>query len=428
MTQRFRDEESLGEASLLEQLGDPIRGVQDWERRTRYKTPGDAQIEAFYAEQLLLLSQTDAVQQEPSEASRTWLSRWVPNGLLSGWRLSALAAAVCGVVLAVALGGSLDDDRLTFTVSGDSGASAPGVVQRWLEEPEPQLLSFSDGTRVTLTGGTRAQVQQTTDRGAQLELRDGAAKLDVIPQEGYRWGVVAGPFLVTVKGTIFDVAWDPQNESLQVQVERGSVSVTGGHLNAEMLLLKGQRLVASGDGQTRLSYGDDSAAEQTSNDSSEEPALEPEELPQEVTQAGKAAASTGEQPSPTDKVAPAETADQLLKRADAARANGQGGEATRLLMQVRQRFPGSSQASLAAYTLGVNAFMHRGSSMEGARWFQTYLRESPGGPLAREALGQLMEAQARMGDKASARTSARRYLERYPSGPHRHAAQMLSGH
>ena len=60
-----------------------------------------------------------------------------------------------------------------------------------------------------------------------------------------------------------------------------------------------------------------------------------------------------------------------------------------------------------------------------ARWFETYLRENGGGPLAREALGRLMEAHARRHDDASAKRDAEQYLRAYPGGPHAKLARSL---
>ena len=70
-------------------------------------------------------------------------------------------------------------------------------------------------------------------------------------------------------------------------------------------------------------------------------------------------------------------------------------------------------------------FDQLGQYDEAARWFRTYLGEQPRGPFAREALGRLMESEQRSGQVAQAKETARRYLERYPSGPHAHLAQRL---
>jgi TolA-binding protein len=73
------------------------------------------------------------------------------------------------------------------------------------------------------------------------------------------------------------------------------------------------------------------------------------------------------------------------------------------------------------------AFDQRGDYPSAARWFWTYLGEEPGGSLASDALGRLMEAQSRSGNQAAAKATARRYLEAYPNGLHQDVASRLTG-
>lgn len=428
----------------LNKLADSVRAVQDWERKHRFKTPKDEQILAFYDQQLALLAQADSSQDSPVDDRPSLLSRFwssVTEWLHEGPRYQVLGvASTCAVLLALVL--LPERDSLTFSLSDGNGraiSTSSAGERDWLAAVGAKRIAFSDGTSVTLAANSDARVQSTTRDGASLELRAGNLRLDVVPRDSYNWEVAAGAFSVRVKGTVFDVAWDPATLELDVQVERGAVAVSGGPLQGEMLITKGQRLVASQlSGDTFLSTQDRSATEPGAADelgtdienagvpgpSATELAVAPEFSKSKARSARVLRATDPEEDSPEP---PKESADQLLRRADASRALGDAAQATELLLQVRQRFPGTSQASLAAYTLGVTAFMNRGSSGEGARWFQTYLRESPSGPLAREALGQLMEAEARAGNQGAARQSALRYLELYPSGPHRHAAQVLTG-
>ena len=105
---------------------------------------------------------------------------------------------------------------------------------------------------------------------------------------------------------------------------------------------------------------------------------------------------------------------------------GQPAETNKILSALRRRFPGSGEAAIAAYTLGVDAF-YGGRYGTAQRWFQTYLGEQPGGRLAAEALGRLMECQSRGGQGAAARGTARRYLAAYPQGAHADLARRLVG-
>jgi TolA-binding protein len=92
---------------------------------------------------------------------------------------------------------------------------------------------------------------------------------------------------------------------------------------------------------------------------------------------------------PRSKVEP--SASELALRADTARHARAHDDARRLLVDLRQRYPSSIEATRAAFDLGVIEF-EQGAFMRAAESFEVYLREAPDGPLAREALGRLMEA------------------------------------
>jgi TolA-binding protein len=107
------------------------------------------------------------------------------------------------------------------------------------------------------------------------------------------------------------------------------------------------------------------------------------------------------------------TADDLLALSRASRFAGRTDVARDALMACRARFAGSAQAAMSAFLLGRSA-----NGAQAANWFSTYLKEQPGGALAREALGRIVEAYQAAGDRVSARAAAERYLNRYPDGPH----------
>ena len=116
----------------------------------------------------------------------------------------------------------------------------------------------------------------------------------------------------------------------------------------------------------------------------------------------------------------------LLTLAQAARFAGDTGLARRTLRAVRDRFTGSAAAAVATYDLGRLAFDTSGRYLEAAHWFSRYLREHPGGGLAREASGRLVEALDRSGDRRGAKEAARDYLMRYPNGPHAPLARRFT--
>ncbi|MEM9194301.1 MAG: tetratricopeptide repeat protein, partial [Myxococcota bacterium] len=115
----------------------------------------------------------------------------------------------------------------------------------------------------------------------------------------------------------------------------------------------------------------------------------------------------------------------ILRLGDAARLARRVDLAERAYRTVRERHGGGALAARAAFALGRLAFDVEGDAAAAARWFSAYLAEAPGGALARDAQGRLMEAQYRAGNATAAREAARTYLERYPNGPHRPLAESL---
>jgi TolA-binding protein len=121
------------------------------------------------------------------------------------------------------------------------------------------------------------------------------------------------------------------------------------------------------------------------------------------------------------------SSEELALLADVARFGRRPQQAIMALSSLRRRFPSSSLASVAAFNIARVHFDQRGAYDDAARWFRVYLKEQPGGPLAREAQGRLMEAQYRGGDRASASRTADAYLAANPNGPHARLARTLLG-
>jgi tetratricopeptide (TPR) repeat protein len=114
----------------------------------------------------------------------------------------------------------------------------------------------------------------------------------------------------------------------------------------------------------------------------------------------------------------------LSDLADVARLGGDSSLNVRVLRTLRARFPGTLQASRAAFLLG-RALALAGNSREAAGAFEAHLAEDPDGAHAVEALGRLTELYSAMGDRARARKMAERYLERAPAGPYQRLARSL---
>jgi hypothetical protein len=105
-------------------------------------------------------------------------------------------------------------------------------------------VRFSDGTRIDLREGARLSVLARDDRGARLRVEDGEAHFEVVHREHTAWSVEAGPFVVYVTGTSFDVRWSGSEETVEVRLRSGSVRVGGPLLPERVTLRPGQRLIA----------------------------------------------------------------------------------------------------------------------------------------------------------------------------------------
>ncbi|HTV23646.1 MAG TPA: FecR domain-containing protein, partial [Polyangiaceae bacterium] len=108
----------------------------------------------------------------------------------------------------------------------------------------------SDGTRVELEPRARARVVALSERGAEIVLESGRAHLDVVPSRtpvsgASPWRVSLGPFAVEVKGTRFDVEWDPRTDEFALDLLEGSVRVSGCQEGHSHTLVAGQGVRAS---------------------------------------------------------------------------------------------------------------------------------------------------------------------------------------
>lgn len=356
-----------------------------------------------------------------------------------------LSAAVA--VMAVWLWRSPEASPMAFRVDGETGTSGQWVTVPAQAAPTP--LSFDDGTKVELRAGSRARVLPTGSHSARLMLDAGHASLNVQHHPDTEWLVDAGPFSVQVHGTQFEVLWSPPDRQLQVALKEGKVSVRGP-------LLKGTHFVAAGsalwvslthDSVRTLPLDapaprwDAAAAPSTpqATGAEERDAPKPRKLRrvkpkpnvtqepswQELASVGKFDAAFAS----AKRLGFAQLVDRLdapglMRLSEVARFAGHWPEAKRALIGLRRRFGASAEASTAAYTLGRQAFDHERDYSAAVRHFESYLRERPNGGLAREALGRVLEAHVRAKHPEQARVVAKRYLQRFPAGPHAELARQ----
>jgi ferric-dicitrate binding protein FerR (iron transport regulator) len=367
-----------------------------------------------------------------------------------GWVLPGVAA-LCAAAAVLLF---MHARALTFTVEGAelSGqyVSAPAQTSA--------ALKFSDASSVVVTPGSRLRIEDTSSHGARVLLERGQASVRVVHTSSSAWTFAAGPFEVHVIGTRFDLSWDPAHETCDVALREGSVEVRGPGGSGPVVLHSGQRF--RGDAQHRtmqvleleasaapsaLGPGPDVAAPAASL-AMVEPSAQPDASVSAAPSLSLREGGVRLEPRPPtwsqeiargkfkEIVRAAEargiqgclsscSAADLRALSDAARYTGDSALAERTLMSLRQRFPGSS-GSEAAFLLG-RLHEKRGALAIALGWYDSYLRETPSGPFAAEALaGKLRAVKAIQGQRA-AEPIARLYLARFPKGVHVNAAREI---
>ncbi|HMF44768.1 MAG TPA: FecR domain-containing protein [Polyangia bacterium] len=127
---------------------------------------------------------------------------------------------------------------ITYVV--EAGAEQDGYIRG----TGASCVQFSDGTHVDLEQGARVSVLSRGPRGARLRVEEGRARFDVAHLPRAAWSVEAGPYVVYVTGTVFDVRWSGSDEVIEVRMRTGSVQVGGPLLPERVTLRAGQHLTA----------------------------------------------------------------------------------------------------------------------------------------------------------------------------------------
>jgi len=318
---------------------------------------------------------------------------------------------------------------LTFQVA-DGILEEGGYVRG--DDQRGGQLTFSDGTRIRLAPGAKLSVAAPGARGARLRLQDGEAHFEVMHLPHAAWAVEAGPYVVDVTGTVFDVRWSAADEVAEVHLRSGSVRVSGPLLAEHATLHPGQSLIAH-IATHELRIGEDlpagaraagGQATPATADATGRPGVPVEATdPAKVLPGGPVAGAGAEPPAPAaapparkprrrlalvlqhheeaperqpwtprawgarvnagdvkavldeaeahglDAVLAEADAAALVALADAARYDGRTDVATRTLLAQRSRFPGTAAASNAAFFLGRLAD-DAGKTGEALDWYR----------------------------------------------------------
>ncbi|HWJ54687.1 MAG TPA: FecR domain-containing protein, partial [Vicinamibacterales bacterium] len=293
------------------------------------------------------------------QASRSSIFRWSLVGAV------AFSAAIVAIVAVVPSGGTrapAPQPALAYQIEG--GDLVDGGYLRESGRAGIKLL-FAEGTKFILSPGTRSRLRAVDGAGARIAIEHGTASFQVTPSNERRWQVDVGPFLVTVKGTVFTVSWDAAHEKFELALRHGSVSVSGPVTGGEIALRAGQRLVVDlPRGETVISEprADDGVvpsptdrppppaaartvvpAARSEGDHRWAAALAAGHLDQILGEAEHAGLRTTLEKA---------SSDDLLALADAARYRRRMDLARDTLLAERRRFPESLRALDAAFLLG----------------------------------------------------------------------------
>jgi hypothetical protein len=367
-------------------------------------------------------------------------------------RRIAIAGAACMVTVSVIVTSvALQPEVLTYRVDN---ASEVGSVGSYMSAPAqaPLGLRFSEGSRIELHPLARGRVSEATRHGVTMVLEDGRAHAEIVHRDATNWRVLAGPFVVGVTGTTFDVGFDVATQTFELTLQSGRVRVTGPGIERPVEVHDGQHLVLSARGP------DAAPSEGSSNGPAEAargsettvpPACSVSALPPEVTGRGVASPHRGSVPAETEvesfgqlgarglhqtiveraekqgfdrTIASASRAD-LLALGNAARFAGRTNLANMAYRAVRDRFSKSSEATAAAFYLG--RLSEVSSPAQSIAWFERYVAEAPNGVWVADALGRRMVIlnESKAGPAAAA--AAKEYVDRFPSGPYAGFARKL---
>lgn len=158
------------------------------------------------------------------------------------WLLVPTLSVAC-VVAFFALQRAGQEQEMRVVAKRDGALAEPGVGAM---VPEQTVLRFSEGTVAKVGKRSRAMISHLHAQGATMVLAEGSLSLEVKKRPKAAWRVEAGPYLVEVTGTAFDVHWDGASRRFRVDLKTGSVRVSGPGLAARTPLEAGHSLHVQG--------------------------------------------------------------------------------------------------------------------------------------------------------------------------------------
>jgi Tetratricopeptide repeat/FecR protein len=343
-----------------------------------------------------------------------------------------LVAGSALVVVAILIVVTRRPAKPSFTV----GVEGPGEIGTYYAPAGGANLdlTFWDGSALTVAPHGGVRVAKIESQGAAVSLETGKVHVHVKHRPDTRWQFAAGPYTIRVTGTSFWVSWTPDESTLDLQMETGSVLVRGPGLDGGVTVDSGHHFVTraraelSSTAQSPTAAAPPPSAREPAPSSPEPPSAAPLAEPPSWT----ALAARGEykkivqsaEARGMDASLTGSSLADLGALGDALRYTGRAALAQRALNTIRARYPGTPRAKSSAFLLG-RMLDDSGNAGGALGWYDTYLSEAPGGSLAAEALGRRMLVLERLGRSAEATSAARTYLQRFPTGAYSARAEEL---
>ncbi|MBC8132865.1 MAG: FecR domain-containing protein, partial [Deltaproteobacteria bacterium] len=180
---------------------------------------------------------TEEVSMRTPATFRSRRRQWVPLISLVG----ASVVSVIAVVVVVVDRGHvrrLESRNAIHSIAlAESGAHT--IRLETSRDQSGATVQLVTGAFVTLSRRTRGESRLVAPKSYRVRLDHGQMTFTIDPHLGATWTVEAGEYQVRVLGTIFTVTRDPSRESVEVQVERGRVEVSGGRTKVVTLVAGG---------------------------------------------------------------------------------------------------------------------------------------------------------------------------------------------
>lgn len=373
-------------------------------------------------------------------------SPWITRSL---WAAAALPVLLGAAFLVRHM---VSPDPLAYQIENGYVDPSQNVHESGMTSP---TMRFSDGTEVRLAEGAHARIRFVTAKGAALALDRGQLHAEVVHSAQSEWRFDAGPFSVRVTGTSFGLNWQPEQDSFDLRLEHGSVTVVAPVANDPIPVRAGQWLTihtrsnevlirdlrASTSVDVNLPYKPSEMEPQIAQEASDSVAMTPALTESDRARPAGSIDATRNwannlkqgkldlilkdaQSRGLEDCLAKVSSDELSALADAARYTRHNDIARKALMAQRRRFGGSRKATEAAFLLGKLAQTDKNEG--GAiSLFDTYLTEAPSGTYASEALGRKMAIVQHSSGSMSARPFAQDYLTKYPHGTYASAARAI---